>query len=260
MTAIYAVRYGTLATTRGASFLDYAQYGQPDGPQQLDYYYWVIASGDQVILVDTGFDPRVGRRRGREVLIDPVDALELIGFSARDVDQVIVSHFHYDHIGNVAAFPTAQISFQRRELSFWTGAEAADAEYAALIEDTEIRFLSDALVDGRARALDGDTELASGVVARLVGGHTPGEQIVTVETDGGLVVLAADAVHFYEEMELGRPYAVAHDPPAMLSAYHALEQMRLDGATIVAGHDPGIVTRFPPAGLTRPGIVVQIAA
>ncbi|HEX4442091.1 MAG TPA: N-acyl homoserine lactonase family protein [Galbitalea sp.] len=260
MANVYAVRYGTLETTRSASFLDYAQYHEADRPMRMDYFYWVIESDDRLILVDTGFNPQVGLRRGREVLVDPVGALELVGHRPDDVDIVVISHFHYDHIGNLAAFPNAELVFQRRELDYWTDPVGADAAARHFVEDDEIRFLSDVVARGGARILDGDVELAPGIRAQLVGGHTPGEQTVTVETPSGLIVIAADALHFYEELDLHRPYAVSHAPPEMLAAYDTFDQLRRRGATIVAGHDPAMVRRFPSVGNGPPGTVLRIAA
>ena len=59
------MRYGTLETTRSEAYYRYQAYGEPDGPQALDYFFWIVRRGDETILVDTGFDPDVGRRRGR---------------------------------------------------------------------------------------------------------------------------------------------------------------------------------------------------
>jgi glyoxylase-like metal-dependent hydrolase (beta-lactamase superfamily II) len=102
--------------------------------------------------------------------------------------------------------------------------------------------------------LDGDARLAPGVEAVLVGGHTPGEQIVLVATSSRQVVLTCDAVHLYEEMERGRPFAIANDPDAMRRTYTALDGMDAAGALIVAGHDPEVGRRFAP-GRERDSVI-----
>src|SRR5437763_16382339 len=73
---VVAVRYGTLAATRSAFFLRHEDYGEPDGPQSLDYYLWVVGEGAGALVVDTGFDPGVAARRGRTCLCPPREALE----------------------------------------------------------------------------------------------------------------------------------------------------------------------------------------
>ena len=61
------------------------------------------------------------------------------------------------------------------------------------------------------RLIDGTEQILDGVTAIAVGGHSPGQQVTVVGSDGGDVVLTSDAVHFYEELELERPFAVVHD-------------------------------------------------
>ena len=90
--SVIAVRYGTLETTRGEAYYRYQSYGEPDGPQVLDYYFWIVRRGDETILVDTGFDPDVGRRRGRTCLIEPADAMATLGIGPETVSRVVLTH------------------------------------------------------------------------------------------------------------------------------------------------------------------------
>jgi glyoxylase-like metal-dependent hydrolase (beta-lactamase superfamily II) len=258
---VYAIRYGSLRTRRSASFLDYPQYGEPDDDLVMDYFYWVVRPADgSVLLVDTGFDARVGERRGREVVAPPVAALAGIGIQPTQVAQILVTHGHYDHIGNLRDYPDAAVTVQQREVDFWRGGGTDDAQCAALVEPAELDHLWSRLVAPGTRSLDGDAEVAPGVVVRLVGGHTPGQQIVIVETGARPVVLTSDAVHFYEEIERDRPYAVVADVDAMLRTYRLLRDLEADGALLVAGHDPLVRRRF--AGRRGPAgtVAVRIAA
>jgi glyoxylase-like metal-dependent hydrolase (beta-lactamase superfamily II) len=242
---VFAIRYASLRTTRSASFLDFGGYGEPDAPLAMDYFLWAIRTATGVIVVDTGFDPAAGRRRGREVHADPVAALGEVGITPADVDQVVITHCHYDHIGNLARFGSARMTCQRAEVEFWLGRGSSDADSAALVEPGEIEYLAAAVSSGQVRCVDGDTELAPGVWARHVGGHTPGQQIVVVDAGRRPVVLASDAIHFYEEMERDRPYVIADDVAAMRTTYRRLRTMAAGGAAVVAGHDPRVGTRFP---------------
>ena len=88
------------------------------------------ATAGETIVVDCGFDPEVGARRGRTCLCAPLEALRALGVEPESVSTVVVTHLHYDHIGNLAAFPAATLIVPRRELDFWTGPIAARFQFA----------------------------------------------------------------------------------------------------------------------------------
>jgi glyoxylase-like metal-dependent hydrolase (beta-lactamase superfamily II) len=256
---VLAVRYGTVLTTRSGTFHEYGQYQEPDAELQMDYFFWLIRGAGPTVLVDTGFGAEVGTRRGRTCLVDPVAALAGLGVAPADIDHVVISHLHYDHVGNVAAFGGAQLTVQRRELSFWTSPGPRTAACDALVEPAEIECLEAAVRRGRARVIDGDAEITPGVRVHLVGGHTPGQLVTSVQTGSGTVVLASDAVHFEEEMRLDRPHALVHDVAAMRAAYARLRGWAQDGAVIVAGHDPAVAARFPAVAQLGAGTALRIS-
>ena len=242
MYEVAALRYGTRATRKSECYLDYESYGEPDKPIGMDYFFWLLRGAGRTILVDTGFDPEVGLRRGRTCLWPPVDALSLIGVEPGDVDMVILTHLHYDHTGNLAAFPDAEVVAQLAELEFWFGAEARLPQFASHVERQEIDLLDDGR---RLRVLRGDESVAPGVDAFCIGGHSPGQMVLVVDGDNGPVVLASDAVHYYEELELERPFAIYHDLDAMRAGYATIRELARPGAAIVPGHDPEVMRRFP---------------
>src|SRR5581483_8889435 len=148
---------------------------------RMDYFFWLLR-GDrgETILVDTGFDPVVGERLGRTTLIPPLEALARAGVSPADVPTLVLTHLHYDHTGHVHAFPDAEVVVAAREL------ETPDGP----VEPAELETVRGAR---RLRVLDGDAEVAPGVRVHLVGGHSPGQLVLDVETADGPVVLASDA-------------------------------------------------------------------
>ena len=257
---VLAVRYGTLPSSRRELFLRYESYGEPDAPQSLDYYFWVLGEGPDTLVVDTGFDPAVGARRGRTCLCPPREALARLGVAPDAVGRVLVTHLHYDHVGNLDAFPNAELLVPERELRFWTGPTAARGQFAQHVEAAEIACIVEAERHGRVRTIGGRTEVAPGITAIEVGGHSPGQQIVLVETGRGAVVLASDAVHLFEEYERDRPFAVVADLGAMYEAYDTLRTLcRERDAVMVPGHDPDLTARFPAVGGAAGAIAVRIA-
>ena len=243
---VIAVRYGSMDSSRSHQFYRYDAYGEPDAPIRLDYFFWAIPRSEGTILVDSGYHPSaIAHRPGRECLAPPVEALASIGIDADQVSQVVVTHFHFDHIGNLAAFPNARYLVQRSELEFWTGPHGRRAAVAASVEQGEIQFIVEAEQAGRVDVIDGDCEIAEGISARLVGGHCPGQQVVTVGP-GRSLVLCSDALHFREEMDRYMPFNVLFDVAKMYRAYDLFNEWAADGATIVPGHDPAVMSDFAP--------------
>ena len=246
MNEVLAVRYGTRVTTRGEAYLNWHVYGEPDESFRMDYFFWVVRGGGRTTVVDCGFDPEVGRRRGRETLVDPVDALRALDVDPATVDRLVVSHAHYDHIGNLARFPSAEIVLTARELAFWTGPHAGRVQFAHSTEADEIAALVRARDEGRVTTFSGRCEVGDGFALVEVGGHTPGQLIGRVAVDGGEVVLAADALHFYDELTADRPFFVVADLEAMYAGFDTLRELTArPGRALVAGHDADVPRRFP---------------
>ena len=251
---VLAVRYGSRVTRKAESFLNYHVYGEPDEALGVDYYFWVIRDGagsgepGTVTLVDTGFAPEAGRRRGRDQWLTPGDALPLLGIAPEAVKTVVITHGHWDHTGNLAQFPDAEIVMSQAEYDFWTSSLAGRTLFALHSEAAEIELLTKARADGRLTLTTREsTRLAPGVELVQVGGHTPGELIVNVDDGAGMVILASDALHHYAEVDQDRPYAILSDLPAMYRAYDLLAELAAQpGARLVAGHDPEVRARFAP--------------
>src|ERR1700685_1972865 len=249
---VLAVRYGHRVTSYAEMYLNYFLYGEPDADLDIAYYFWVIRDGSRVTLVDTGLAPEVGDRRRRAVTATPVQALAALGIAPADVDVVVITHAHWDHIGNIGQFPHAQLVLTEAEYAFWTSPVAARAPFAAHSEASELAELERAREQDRVTLFTGQLTLAPGVELIEVGGHTPGTLIaLAAPPEASTAVLASDALHFYAEAERDRPFAIVADLPAMYRAYDLLNELaRRPGTHRVAGHDPLVSERFAahPAG------------
>jgi glyoxylase-like metal-dependent hydrolase (beta-lactamase superfamily II) len=254
---VYAIRYGHHARNASANFIG----GDPhDGPMPLDFYVWAIKGPDRTFVLDTGFDPEMGRRRDREYLRCPGDGLRMIGVEPGAVGDVILSHMHYDHCGNYALFPNARYHLQDKEMAFCTGRCMCHASLRASFEFDDVSAMLRKVFDGRVQFHDGVDELAPGMTVHHLGGHSKGLQVVRVWTKRGWMVLASDASHFYANMEQGRAFPIIHDLEATLEGYVALKKLASSWDAIIPGHDPLVLQRYPAPARGMEGIVARLDA
>lgn len=257
---VIAVRYGTRETTRAESFHCYEIYGEDDAPLTMDYFFWLLRDPHgQTIVVDSGFDTEVGEERGRTVVVEPAAAMRSLGVDPETVRTVVVTHLHYDHIGNLELFPEARLVVARKDLEFWTGPVADRRFFADLVVPSELEVVTRAASAGRVRLVDDDLIIAPGVRVLRVGGHSPGQLIVVVDTAHGQCVLASDAIHYAEELDRDMPFALFTELADMYRGYDVLRELRDGGRMIVPGHDPAVMERFervPDAG----GLAVTVSS
>jgi glyoxylase-like metal-dependent hydrolase (beta-lactamase superfamily II) len=243
---ILAIKYGTRRGTRSEIFLNYHLYGEPDSPLDMDYYFWLIRNSERTVLVDCGFSPLGGSVRNRTQLADPLDTLAALGTGPVDIDTLVVTHAHYDHIGNLGLFPDCEVVVAADEVDFWSSSYADKRQFAHSVEATELETLADTVTQGRATLVQAEAEVAPGITVTKVGGHTPGQLVVVVDTSQGSTMLASDALHYYEEVELDRPFSSVADLPDMYRGFQLIREFQQDPrTTVVAGHDPLVGERFP---------------
>lgn len=258
---VIAVRVGTRDTHRSDVYLNYRLYGQDDGPAVVDYFFWIVRNSERVIVVDTGFGPEAGARRGRQLLLHPAEALVRLEIPLESVADVVVTHGHYDHTGNLDLFPHARIHMAESEYNFWTSRIAENTQFSYYSEDAEIGQLRLAHQEERLRLFTGEASPWAGLRLVEVGGHTPGQAMAYVSTNDGVVLLASDAVHFYEELERDMPFTAISDLPTM---YEVFEDLRGNQGTtydaLIPGHDRDVLTRFPPCDALPPGEAIIIGS
>jgi glyoxylase-like metal-dependent hydrolase (beta-lactamase superfamily II) len=178
---------------------------------------WYIEGSDKRILIDTGggdpltTDPKHHPYK-REKDQTPENALKKIGVSCQDIDLVVVTHLHWDHIGGTGLFRHARIILQSDELG---SGDPSEADYTLI---------------------SGDEEIAKGVRAILTPGHTPGIQGVLVESERKPIFIASDSLPLFKNIE-SDPFKISNIY-VDLKQYHAsIEKIARLKAFVLPGHD-----------------------
>lgn len=252
---LYAIRYAHHDRKASENFIG----GDPhDQPMPLDYFVWAVRNASRTFILDTGFDTEMAKRRGRTFLADPGESLRKLGIEPAAVEDVIISHMHYDHCGNHALFPNARYHVQDREMVHCTGRQMCYAAMRFPFDADDVVAMVRRIFDGRVQFHDGHEELAPGLSVHHVGGHTMGLQVVRAWTRRGWVVLASDAAHLYANMEQGRPFPVAYNVGDMLRAFDTIRHLASSPAHVIPGHDPLVLARYPAPHSTLEGTVVRL--
>jgi glyoxylase-like metal-dependent hydrolase (beta-lactamase superfamily II) len=256
------IRHGTRSTTKSDVFLNYPLYGEPDVDIEMDYFAWLVQGETRTIIVDTGFSKKGGEARNRTFLLDLPATWAKLGVDPAQSPDVVITHAHYDHTGHLDNFPTSRVFLAQDEFDFWTGRFAARGQFHHSVEDDDLDAIRTAHTEGRLQLFSGTVEIAPGIELVQVGGHTPGQSVVKVATSEGVVLLASDAIHFYEEYEADRPFTYVANLIDMYDAFDRIHEMERSGAVqhVISGHDADTLGRFTPVEGELAGLVATIGA
>jgi glyoxylase-like metal-dependent hydrolase (beta-lactamase superfamily II) len=242
---VFAIRYATMERSAGDNFLLRDAH---DGPMPMDFFIWVIRSGSQSIVVDTGFSEAAAMKRGRQFLCRPAEGLKALGIDADTVPDVVITHLHYDHGGNVDSFRRAVFHLQDAEMAYATGRQMTHRAANRFFEVEDVTKVVREVFAGRVRFHDGDAQLAPGISLHRIPGHTQGMQVVRVHTRRGWVVLASDASHYYANLRETNPFPAIDDMGAMLAGFDRLRELADSEDHIIPGHDPQVMRIYPRHG------------
>jgi glyoxylase-like metal-dependent hydrolase (beta-lactamase superfamily II) len=241
--SVYAFKYGEVNFPNyGVYWMGEPRFSSNQPPTKVFMYFWLIQAGDHNILVDTGTSADFATRYSNYV--SPEVLLEKVGLKSSDIDTIIVSHPHFDHVDGLGFFKNATVYIQRAAYGFVTeeAPEFAFIRGSMFPRKKDAAMLLDLLWDGRLKLLDGDTEIFPGIKTIRVDGHHPGLQITVVQTEAKPVVLASDAVHQYVNLEKNIPMGLYQGN--LKDVVKSLETIRQLNGVVVSGHDKQVVERF----------------
>lgn len=174
-----------------------------------------------------------------------VAQLGKIGVKPEEIDIVVLTHLHWDHVGNVTKFPNARFIVSSEEMRIALNPPPClYSAYEALQSGMEPEFLK---VIERIKTVEmKEREIVEGVRLIPLPGHTPGTIGVVVETDKGPYVIAGDAVPKYGNLkgspEERLPYLMSGiytDMVAMWKSFEIIDEIvEHDFLRVIPGHDP----------------------
>lgn len=226
-----------------------------DGPMPIDYSIWIVQNARRRFIVDLGFEPQSAVRRNRQLIHRPVEALDAIGIVPADVTDIVLTHLHCDHAGNIDQFPNATVHVQDDEVAFVSGRCMCESHLQFPFElDTVLNIVRKNF--GKQLAFhDGDAALFPGVTLHKLPGHTTGLQGVRVNTPRGPVLLASDATHYFPNAYRQMPHPITVDVIDTIASYRRIFGLVGGPHFVIPGHDPKVRAIYPK--LVVNGIVLH---
>ncbi len=166
------------------------------GPSPEPVNAFLIRRGDRQWLLDAGCGTVLGPGFDRVTA-----ALASEGVRPDQIETIWLTHLHADHAGGLltpgrlARFANAELVLQEREVAYWSDAGARASAPAALSPMFETAQAVMAAYPGRLRRVSGEAELAPGIHALPLPGHTPGHMGVLIADGPDRLLIWGDIVH-----------------------------------------------------------------
>ncbi len=201
-------------------------------PITVGQYVWYIQGTKETILVDAGSSTEHAAKLGQSYKeVQTVDSgLSKLGLSTGDIDLVILTHLHYDHVAQASRFPKARFLIQKDELAF---ARNPHPVFALAYPK--------AFFDGlRFEVIDGDTRVCDEVSVLKTPGHTPGGQSVSIKTAQGIVIISGLCTirENFEPIDKTTPVITPGIHTNSLDAYDSVLRIKEMADIVVPLHDP----------------------
>ncbi len=210
-------------------------------------YMWYLEGGGQNIIVDAAVTAEKFAARGHKVeqLQTLDEGLNKLGLKPGDIDVLILTHLHFDHITLAQEFPKAKVVVQQAELEFARNPHPFNVE--SLRQPADSMKVLEGL---DYQVVSGDTQIDDGIEVLLTPGHSPGGQSVAVRTAEGTAIIAGFCCiqeNFNPPPEL-QEKGVSFMLPGMhlnaLEIYDSMARIKKLADLIIPLHEADLVSRL----------------
>lgn len=238
-TKIYPINTGWLKGDLGTYLFWKGEAGKKIWMPVLCFY---VDTGEHKIMVDTGLPDAERATRyhhdcEKRDCLDSPDALRQLGVEPEEIDIVILTHLHWDHVQNIKAFSRARYICTATEIAW--AYNPLPLYYRSY--ESPILGIEPAFAGLNFEVVEGETQIVPGVSVFPTPGHSPGHQSVTVKTVAGDIVLAGDAIFQMRNMKPNQEELWRYWVPARfvnsIEGWRSVEELDKRADYILAFHD-----------------------
>jgi N-acyl homoserine lactone hydrolase len=208
-------------------------------------FIWYVEGPRENIIIDAGITAeRLAARGYKPDLIQTLDeGLKKVGLEVGDIDIIIATHSHHDHIATVRRFPKAKVIIQKTELEF---VRNPPPFFKAIRPKDNMELLEGV----KFEVVEGDTKIDNGIELLFTPGHTPGGQSVAVKTAKGIAVITGWCCiqeNFDPPMEIRKKVDLPFMLPGVhtnpIEAYDSIVKVRQVADLILPVHEVELVKK-----------------
>jgi glyoxylase-like metal-dependent hydrolase (beta-lactamase superfamily II) len=220
----------------------------PQGKFNCQFNFQIVNTGTKLVLIDTGWgpgpDPTVGLLTTN---------MQAAGIDPKSIDMVLISHLHPDHVSGIRAadgslaFPNAEIKVPAKDWAFWMNddnmAKAPEGMAKDFFANNRRVFKG---IENRVSHYEWGQELAPGIIALDVSGHTPGHTAFAIASGGARVLFQGDLTNIPEFFVRHPEWHVAFDidaDKAEAARRKFYDMAMAEKAPVIGAHFP-----FPAIG------------